>query len=238
MPQLRKHLGLPRHTFPTSSTFGCVGEQNLRVRTVSPEKQQTTNVTFVLWTHVSHWQHFDIRHYESMTFPPPNHTRDVAGLVYLEISTATAMHLLLAWSKASNFIFFLQGMETTKVCVISVQNKHKFGRRKQKKTTTPNQISYSFKWIFSPELKLFLNPIFSALNIPCLIAGEKNLPSYLQIKLLPLYLHRPLNRSYVLQTAQGTDCTRNCYIWITSSNISSSLQTAISLPSFMLLIPW
>lgn len=108
----------------------------------------------------------------------------------------------------------------------------------KKNPTTPNQISYSFKWIFSPELKLFLNPIFSALNIPCLIAGEKNLPSYLQIKLLPLYLHRPLNCSYVLQTAQGTDCTRNCYIWITSSNISSSLQTAISLPSFMLLIPW
>lgn len=48
----------------------------------------------------------------------------------------------------------------------------------KKNPTTPNQISYSFKWIFSPELKLFLNPIFSALNIPCLIAGEKK-PSFI-----------------------------------------------------------
>lgn len=201
MPQLRKHLRLPRHTFPTSSTFGCVGEQNLRVRTVSPEKEQTTNVTFVLWTHVSHWQHFDIRHYESMTSPPPNHTRDVAGLVYLEISTATAMHLLLAWSKASNFIFFLQGMETTKVCVISVQNKHKFGRRKQKKPNNPKPNFIFFQVdLFSRTEAIFKSYFLSVKYTLSYCRGKK--PSFI-----------PTNKVASSLFAQATKpflCSSNC----------------------------
>lgn len=167
------------------------------------------------------------------------------------------MPSLQARSKTANFICSQKGMGATEIWIISVQSKHKFGRRQQKKKKSqpkkPNQkkkktqpqILYSFKWnfFFLPKLELFLNPIFPVLNILCLKQGKKKkqtqtsfMPN--KFKLLPLYLHRPLNRSYVLYAAKGTARTRNCCIWITSSNIHSGLQTGISLPSCTLLIPW
>lgn len=56
-------------------------------------------------------------------------------------------------------------------------------KKKNKPNKTQPQILSSFKWtFFFPKLELFLNPIFSVLNIPCLKQEKPPPSSCLQMK--------------------------------------------------------
>lgn len=148
-------------------------------------EQQARKLQPGLWPRPSRWQHFDIRCGDSFPHRSPltrtykhGMCQTLLGVTYPWIwSLLLCCHCRHSPDPLTSFSF-KQGRQSPGFQPPQPRARHPQNRP---------PVLYSFKWTFPPpsKLGLFLNPIFSVLNKPCLKQRERNPsnpPSCLQVK--------------------------------------------------------